>query len=157
MEGSVAKCSVEDKPVDCMPNVTKLNVEHNAFYWMSQTATFQLGSVMPAVRWFFKRFLSRGVDKSSWTSLDGVVVFSIFTKSVAKLKPYWNHTEFILKPYWNHTETILKPYWFWLCWLWLVGLSHTRSSQKKSNQSQPEHMINGQWQHDQWQYGDRSP
>ena len=32
MDGSLAECSVEDKPVDCMPNVTRVSVEHNAFY-----------------------------------------------------------------------------------------------------------------------------
>ena len=32
MDGSFAECSVEDKPVDCMPNVTRVSVEHNAFY-----------------------------------------------------------------------------------------------------------------------------
>ena len=31
-DGSFAECSVEDKPVDCMPNVTRVSVEHNAFY-----------------------------------------------------------------------------------------------------------------------------
>ena len=30
--GSFAECSVEDKPVDSMPNVTRVSVEHNAFY-----------------------------------------------------------------------------------------------------------------------------
>ena len=29
---SVAECNVEDKPVDGMPNVTRLKVEGNAFY-----------------------------------------------------------------------------------------------------------------------------
>ena len=32
MDGSFAECSVEDKPVDCMPNLTRVSVEHNAFY-----------------------------------------------------------------------------------------------------------------------------
>ena len=32
MVGSFAECSVEDKPVDSMPNVTRVGVEHNAFY-----------------------------------------------------------------------------------------------------------------------------
>ena len=32
MNGSFAECSVEDKPVDCMPNVTRVSVEDNAFY-----------------------------------------------------------------------------------------------------------------------------
>ena len=32
MGESFAECSVEDKPVDCMPNVTRVSVEHNAFY-----------------------------------------------------------------------------------------------------------------------------
>ena len=32
MDGSFAECSVEDKPVDCMPNVTRVRVEDNAFY-----------------------------------------------------------------------------------------------------------------------------
>ena len=32
MDGSFAECSVEDKPVDCMPNVTRGSVEDNAFY-----------------------------------------------------------------------------------------------------------------------------
>ena len=32
MDGSFAECSVEDKPVDCMPTVTRVSVEHNAFY-----------------------------------------------------------------------------------------------------------------------------
>ena len=27
MDGSSAECSVEDKPVDCMPNVTRVSVE----------------------------------------------------------------------------------------------------------------------------------
>ena len=31
MDGSFAECSVEDKPVDCMPNLTRVSVEHNAF------------------------------------------------------------------------------------------------------------------------------
>ena len=32
VDGPFAECSVEDKPVDCMPNVTRVNVEDNAFY-----------------------------------------------------------------------------------------------------------------------------
>ena len=32
MDGSFGECSAEDKPVDCMPNVTRVSVEHNAFY-----------------------------------------------------------------------------------------------------------------------------
>ena len=32
LDGSFAECSVEDKPVDCMPNVTRGSVEGNAFY-----------------------------------------------------------------------------------------------------------------------------
>ena len=32
LDGSFAECSVEDKPVDCMPNVTRVSVEDNAFY-----------------------------------------------------------------------------------------------------------------------------
>ena len=30
--GSFAECSVEDKPVDRMPNVTRVSLEDNAFY-----------------------------------------------------------------------------------------------------------------------------
>ena len=30
MDGSFAECSVEDKPVDCMPNVTRVSVEDNS-------------------------------------------------------------------------------------------------------------------------------
>ena len=32
MDGSFGECSVEDQPVDCMPNVTRVSVEHNACY-----------------------------------------------------------------------------------------------------------------------------
>ena len=32
MDGSFVESSVEDKPVDCMPNLTRVSVEHNAFY-----------------------------------------------------------------------------------------------------------------------------
>ena len=32
MDGSFAECSVEDKPVDCMPNVTRVSVEDKPFY-----------------------------------------------------------------------------------------------------------------------------
>ena len=31
-DGSFGECSAEDKPVDCMPNLTRVSVEHNAFY-----------------------------------------------------------------------------------------------------------------------------
>ena len=49
MDGSFAECSVEAKPVDCMPNVTRVSVEHNAFYWMSQCGTFHMGSAISFV------------------------------------------------------------------------------------------------------------
>ena len=32
MDGSFGECSAEGKPVDCMPNLTRVSVEHNAFY-----------------------------------------------------------------------------------------------------------------------------
>ena len=32
MDGSFAECNVEDTPVGCMPNVTRVRVEDNAFY-----------------------------------------------------------------------------------------------------------------------------
>ena len=31
MDGSFGECSAEGKPVDCMPNLTRVSVEHNAF------------------------------------------------------------------------------------------------------------------------------
>ena len=49
MDGSFAECSVEDKPVDWMPNVTRVSVEDNDFYCMSQCGTFHMGSAMSAV------------------------------------------------------------------------------------------------------------
>ena len=50
MNGSFAECSVEDKPLDCMPNVTRVSVEDSTLYSMSQCRTFHMRSAISSVR-----------------------------------------------------------------------------------------------------------
>ena len=49
MDESYAECRVEDKPVDCMPNVTRVSLEDNPFYSMSPCGTFHMGSAISPV------------------------------------------------------------------------------------------------------------